>query len=329
MQIFLKKRSKSENRYFLYDSDKVRKNRWRMKLWYNTFILQNFTPIQFITLTYSPRFYESERIRAGNHFRLFMNRLKNRLRKAHKPYKFSYVRVTERGKKKGRVHMHLLVDQSIPMKLISSAWRAGMTHAERIGASTIHRKTVESQRKVLAYIAKYVTKDEKFDPNFSQVFKKEICGQQISTSRSITQVPADKMVWWTKTGPNENFDLKFELKDRTYYNWQTVYARTKFDRSFIQSEKNKEESQSVGEEQLIQILKILGEESEANPPKKLHTPKHKLPKAVKCPQSKVRSEAPNFEKDWGLGRSPSKKIKLAPWFVLPGGGKKTYRGHEQ
>lgn len=89
----------------------------------------NFTSddLQF-NLSYTDLFHPQSDEEAAKELRNFLRRLKNYRRKLGLS-ELKYIAVTEKGKRTGRYHHHLIISGGLNLKELSAIWSKGYTHA--------------------------------------------------------------------------------------------------------------------------------------------------------------------------------------------------------
>lgn len=257
MKVLVKKhdpKHASKISFFYFDSDVVRKLKFKAKLLYNIWIQHNFIARQFITLTYSPTHYvtqyaelhfgrkgfylkETEGIFPGEDWRIFMNRLKSYCRK-NKIDTPQFVRVAEHGAKNGRVHIHAMLSKKFTKEQYLNWW--GKCEKQALDVEVLD-DTSDTQ-KLSSYLTKYFTKQYKhtkteteteqdknekpvYKPYLDRKFYTWIRGQSMSCSRNFQKMPVGKVLKFNKQyvdNLHTKFNLVYYLDDSKYKDHTTL-----------------------------------------------------------------------------------------------------------
>lgn len=148
----------------------------------------NFGPRDVhVTLTYKNDPGDEE---ADAELQRFLRRLKYHCRKAEKPAP-KYLWVTERGKKKGRVHHHLILEGLLPRDTVEGLWQNGYADADRLQPNELG----------FAGIAGYISKDAVTDHRWGHsrglenpTVKSRDFSVQDRDIKALVQFPEDQSV---------------------------------------------------------------------------------------------------------------------------------------
>lgn len=233
------------------------------KRYFSLLLKSNFREGDYhVTLSYSPKNNPESIEDAETELRNYIRRI-NHLRKklGLKPVKYIYV--TEKGKKSGRIHHHLIVDKGLTREQLEELWsrqkKAGQNTREMIGTVNADQLRFFDKRGIDALTA-YLTKDPQGRRRWKQ--SKNLTKPQISRADAKTSRKRfEQLCLWPedceytkshfeKEHPGyELTELIKELNDETG-NWHLT-ARMKLKKVMQNHEKTKRQKRKTkGDEHL-------------------------------------------------------------------------------
>lgn len=165
---------------------KSRGRDWRIRLHHEA-LYGNIHRMEFITLTFAPKYYERFKDSPQDALRLFLERYRKRYGKS-----LRHFFVTELGEQKGRLHLHGIVFNSRFRhaltqkngikrynKELRSLWKYGNTWVDHVRDTTIN------------YVVKYILKFPEYDPKYvAKVFVTPGLG------RAWSEIPRIQAFYW-------------------------------------------------------------------------------------------------------------------------------------